>query len=250
MDQKVAIVTGGSKGIGFACARRLLKDGYKVAICARSEDAVQLSGKELEALGEVLALRADVGKVEDCESLVAETIRTWGRVDVVVNNAGVYAPVPFLEFTAEAWDALFDINVRGPVLISAAAGRHMRDAGRGGRIVHISSTNGLAAEPEFAHYNASKAAIISLTKTMSIELAEHGVLVNSVAPGWVLTPLSEDYVGSLSPDQLRRVSPLKRVAQPDEIAGAVSFLCGSDSTYVTGETLVVDGAMMAMLAQP
>jgi NAD(P)-dependent dehydrogenase (short-subunit alcohol dehydrogenase family) len=247
---QVAIVTGGSKGIGLACATRLLKDGFDVATCARNEAELQEARARLEAHGKVVTVTADVGVPEDCARLVETTVAELGRVDVLLNNAGVYAPVPFLDFTAESWDALFDINVRGPVLLSAAVGRLMRDQGSGGRIIHIASTNGLAAEPEFAHYNASKAALISLAKTMAIELAPHGVLVNAIAPGWVRTPLSEEYIGSLSETQLRRISPLKRAATPEEIAGAVAFLCSDDASYVTGETIAVDGGMMAMLAQP
>lgn len=247
---KVAIVTGGSKGIGLACATRLLKDGYAVATCSRNAAELEEAKAKLQEHGTVLTVQADVGVPEDCTRLVESTVKEFGRVDVLLNNAGVYAPIPFLDFTADSWDALFDINVRGPVLLSGAAGRHMRDQGTGGRIVHIASTNGLAAEPEFAHYNASKAALISLAKTMAIELAPHGILVNAIAPGWVVTPLSEDYIGSLSENQLRRISPLKRAATADEIAGAVSFLCGDDATYLTGETIAVDGGMMAMLAQP
>src|SRR5919112_973725 len=133
---KVAIGTGGSKGIGYACADRLLREGYAVAICARHED-------ELKQASDALAVTADVGDPDDCRRLVEETVRELGSVDALVNNAGVYAPVPFLDFTADSWDALFDINVRGPVLLSAAAGRWMREQGSGGRIIHIASTNGL-----------------------------------------------------------------------------------------------------------
>ena len=112
--------------------------------------------------------------------------------------------------------------------------------------MNIASTNGQMSEAQFAHYNASKAAIISLTKTMSVELAEFGVLVNAVAPGWVLTPLSEPFVSTLEPDALARISPLKRVGTTDEVAGAVAYLCGPDSTYVTGVTLNVDGGLIGM----
>ena len=182
----------------------------------------------------MLGLRADVGSVGDCEALVPAVIGKFGRIDALVNNAGVYSPVPFLDFTADSWDALMDINVRGPVLLGGAAARAMRDQGGGGRIVNIASTNGQMSEAEFAHYNASKAALISLTKSMSVELAPHGILVNAVAPGWVLTPLSEPFVGTLSQDALGRISPLRRVGTAAEVAGAVSFLCGPDAGYITG----------------
>ncbi len=243
---KVALVTGGSKGIGYACAERLLADGFAVAICARNADEVSAAASRLGGADKVLGLRSDVGSVEDCAGLIPAVLDHFGRVDVLVNNAGVYSPVPFLDFTAETWDALMDINVRGPVLLGGATARAIREQGSGGRIVNIASTNGQLSEAEFAHYNASKAALISLTKSMSVELAQFGILVNAVAPGWVLTPLSEPFVGTLTEDSLGRISPLKRVGQAAEIAGAVSFLCGSDATYVTGVTVNVDGGLTAM----
>jgi 3-oxoacyl-[acyl-carrier protein] reductase len=243
---KVALVTGGSKGIGYACAERLLADGYAVAICARNADEVGAAAGRLGGPDRVLGLRADVGSAEDCAGLVPAVLERFGRVDVLVNNAGVYRPVPFLDFTAQTWDELMDINVRGPVLIGGAAARAMRDQGSGGRIVNMASTGGQLSEAEFAHYNASKAAIISLTKSMSVELAPFGILVNAVAPGWVLTPLSEPFVGALTEDSLARISPLRRVGLATEIAGAVSFLCGNDATYITGVTVNVDGGLTAM----
>lgn len=243
---KVALVTGGSKGIGYACAERLLADGHAVAICARNAEEIGAAASRLGGPGKVLGLRADVGSAEDCARLVPAVLERFGRVDVLVNNAGVYSPVPFLDFTARTWDELMGINVRGPVLIGGAAARAMRDQGSGGRIVNIASTNGQLSEAEFAHYNASKAAIISLTKSMSVELAPFGILVNAVAPGWVLTPLSEPFVGTLTEDSLARISPLRRVGLAAEVAGAVSFLCGNDATYITGVTVNVDGGLTAM----
>jgi NAD(P)-dependent dehydrogenase (short-subunit alcohol dehydrogenase family) len=243
---KIALVTGGSKGIGYACAERLLADGYAVAICARNPDEVSAAADKLGGPGKVLGLRADVGSVEDCARLVPAVLERFGRIDALVNNAGIYSPVPFLDLTAQTWDETMHVNVRGPVLLGGAAARAMRDQASGGRIVNIASTNGQLSEAEFAHYNASKAAIISLTKTMSVELAPFGILVNAVAPGWVLTPLSEPFVGTLTEDSLARISPLRRVGLGAEVAGAVSFLCGNDATYITGVTVNVDGGLTAM----
>jgi 3-oxoacyl-[acyl-carrier protein] reductase len=246
MVDKVALVTGGTRGIGYACAERLLADGYAVAICARNADEVSAAASRLGAPDRVLGLRADVGSAGDCAGLVPAVLERFGRIDVLVNNAGVYRPVPFLDLTAQTWDETMNINLRGPVLIGGAAARAMRDQGSGGRIVNIASTGGQLSEAEFAHYNASKAAIISLTKSMSVELAPFGILVNAVAPGWVLTPLSEPFVGTLTEDALARISPLRRVGLAAEIAGAVSFLCGNDATYITGATVNVDGGLTAM----
>lgn len=245
-EPQVALVTGGSKGIGYACVKRFLNDGWSVAYCARNSAEIERATADLGSPGRILGFQADVGVADDCERIVTETLNRFGYIDALVNNAGVYAPIPFLEFTAESWDALMDINVRGPVLIGGAVARAMRERHQGGRIVNIASTNGQMSEAQFAHYNASKAAIISLTKTMAVELAAYDILVNAVAPGWVLTPLTEEYVGTLSSDSLSRISPLKRVGRTDEVAGAVAYLCGPDSSYVTGITLNVDGGLIAM----
>jgi 3-oxoacyl-[acyl-carrier protein] reductase len=243
---KVALVTGGSKGIGYACAERLLADGYAVAICARNAAEVEAAAGRLGDHGKVLGLRADVGSADDCAGLVPAVTAHFGRIDALVNNAGVYSPVPFLDFTADTWDATMAINVRGPVLLGGACARAIRDQGGGGRIVNIASTNGQMSEAEFAHYNASKAAVISLTKSMAVELAPLGILVNAVAPGWVLTPLSEPFVAALGEEALGRISPLRRVGTAAEVAGAVSFLCGPDAGYITGSTVNVDGGLIAM----
>lgn len=237
--ERIALVTGGTKGIGLSCVKRFLKDGWKVAFCARSESEVKATQRILGA--NTHGMVADMGNVDDCTAIVSGTVRAFGRLDALVNNAGVYAPIPFVDFTADDWDALTHINVRGPVLAGGAAARQMISQESGGRIVNIASTNGILSEAQFAHYNSSKAAIITLTKTMAVELGPHGILVNAVAPGWVLTPLSEPFVKELPQDALNRMFPLQRVGNSDEIAGAVAFFCGPDSTYVTGTTLVVDG---------
>lgn len=247
---RVALVTGGSKGIGYACAERLLADGFKVAICARNADEVAAAAGRLGDPDRVLGLRADVGSVEDCAALVPAVRERFGRIDALVSNAGVYTPVPFLDLTAEVWDTLMAINLRGPVLLGVAAARAMRDQGDGGRIVNIASTNGQLSEAEFSHYNASKAALISLTKSMSVELAPFGILVNAVAPGWILTPLSEPFVGTMTEASLGRISPLKRVGVAAEVAAAVSFLCSPGATYITGTTVNVDGGLTAMHPAP
>jgi NAD(P)-dependent dehydrogenase (short-subunit alcohol dehydrogenase family) len=163
-NDKAAIVTGASMGIGYACAKRLQQDGFCLVICSRSQDDIEEAANQISSEpGRVVGIEADIRKRGDCEAIVQRCIDEFGRVDAVVNNAGIYLPCPFLDFTADRWDETLAINLRGPVLVSAAAGRTMRDQG-GGRIVHIASINGLCAEPEFAHYNSAKAALVSLTR--------------------------------------------------------------------------------------
>lgn len=241
---KAAVVTGGSKGIGYACAERLQQDGHAVVICARNKEEVAEAASRLQANGPARGVVADVGKVEDCQRVVDACLETFGRIDALVSNAGVYFPVPLLEMSAEDWDGTFAINVRGPMLMGCAAARHMKEQG-GGHIVNISSTNGIMAEPEFAHYNASKAAVISLTKTMALEWALHNIQVNSIAPGWILTPLSEPWVADLTDEQLSQAFPMGRVGMPQEIAEVAAFLCRDGAGYLNGETIKVDGGSLA-----
>lgn len=168
----------------------------------------------------------------------------FGRIDAVVNNAGLYYPLPLLEMTPADWDKTYAVNVRGPMLVASAAARRMREQG-GGHIVNISSTNGFMAEPEFAHYNSSKAALISLTKTMALEWAPYNIQVNSIAPGWILTPLSEPWVAKLTDEQLAAAFPMSRVGRPEEVAEVAAFLCREGAGYLNGETIKVDGASLA-----
>lgn len=241
---KAAVVTGGSKGIGYACAERLQQDGHAVVICARNKEGVAEAASRLQANGPARGVVADVGKAEDCQRVVDTCLEAFGRIDALVSNAGVYFPVPLLEMSAEDWDATFAINVRGPMLMGSAAARHMKEQG-GGHIVNISSTNGIMAEPEFAHYNASKAAVISLTKTMALEWAPYNIQVNSIAPGWILTPLSEPWVADLTDEQLSQAFPMGRVGMPQEIAEVAAFLCRDGAGYLNGETIKVDGGSLA-----
>jgi NAD(P)-dependent dehydrogenase (short-subunit alcohol dehydrogenase family) len=240
---KAALVTGGSKGIGLAVAAAMLKEGWRVAICARNPDELRAAEAELGS-AHLVTIRADLAGVPDCSDVVTTAIGAFGRLDVVVNNAGVYLPSALLDMSADEWDHTFAVNVRAPFLVARAAVRGMIAAG-GGSIVNIASTNGLMSEPQFAHYNASKAALISLTESMAVEWAPYGVRVNAVAPGWIHTPLSEPWIKDLSREHLDSLFPMGRVGSAAEVADLVTYLCSGRCGYLTGATIRIDGGMLA-----
>jgi 3-oxoacyl-[acyl-carrier protein] reductase len=250
---RAAIVTGGATGIGLASARRLAARGFDVLICSRTAANVERAVEELQAechAGRVAGVAADVADVATPDRLVEECTARYGRLDALVNNAGIYADVPFLELTAEAWDETVTINLRAAALTSVSAAREMVRAGRGGRIVHISSLNAIVAEPAMAHYGASKAGIVALAKSMAVELAEHGIRTNAIAPGWVRSRLTEETIDGAAPGALGRLNPDGRAGEPDEIAAVVEFLCADAPAFLNGETIVVDGGQTIMAAMP
>jgi NAD(P)-dependent dehydrogenase (short-subunit alcohol dehydrogenase family) len=240
---KSAVVTGGSKGIGLAVVAALLQDGFRVVTCARSADELEATR---QALGseKLVTVRTDLAKPEHCRLVIDTAIEAFGEVDVVVNNAGVYSHGSLADLSDSDWDHTFAVNVRAPFLIAQAALPHMLAAGRGA-VVNIASTNGLMSEPGFAHYNASKAALISLTETMAVEWAQHNIRVNAIAPGWIRTPLSEPWLNDLTPAQLNSLFPMGRVGSADEVAALAAYLCSDNCGYLTGATIRVDGGMLA-----
>lgn len=244
---KVALVTGGSAGIGYACAERLLADGFAVAICARRD--AELSSAVRALGGEVLGITADVGEPESCIRIVSECVDRFGRLDAIVNNAGAHAVAPASEMTQELWDRTFAVNVRAPWLICQAAYPHLC-AGGGGSIVNIASTNALLAERGAANYNASKAALLSLTNTLAVEWASDSIRVNAVAPGWIQTPASAPFVETFTAKTFETLCPAGRVGLAPEVAEVVSLLCGDRCDYLTAETIRIDGGMLAAHPEP
>ena len=247
---KSAIVTGGPKGIGYACAERLQQDGCALTICGRNDGALKEAADRLSAKGAIVHVQADVGEVADCYRVVKAHLDAYGQVDALVNNAGIYDAVPLFDLTPEVWDHYFTVNLRAPLVIAIECAKNMRDRGTGGHIVNIASTNGLMSEVAFAHYNASKAGLISLTETMAVEWAQYGIQVNAVAPGWILTPLSEPWVGELTEAQLERTFPSRRVGSASEVGELVAFLCRDEANYLTGATVRIDGGMLAQHPAP
>ncbi|HJQ98476.1 MAG TPA: 3-oxoacyl-ACP reductase family protein [Candidatus Polarisedimenticolaceae bacterium] len=237
-----ALVTGGSRGIGRACCLALARAGAKVAVNYRVESpSANLLVEEIEAAGgEAFALSADVAQRADAEMLVDETVARFGGIDILVNNAGIWKGAPVEEISDNEWAEMLGINLTGSFHCVRAAVPPMKEA-RSGRIVNISSTAGQRGEANHAHYAATKGALIALTKSLAVELAPFGILVNAVAPGWTVTDMTrEDLLGSRREGILKTI-PLGRAATPEDVAGAVLFLCSDLASFITGEVLNVNG---------
>ncbi len=251
IDGKVAIVTGGSLGIGAGIAKRLAKDGAKVVITARRAGPLEETAKLIrEAGGEVLPIAGDVGVRDDVEAMFAKVLETWGTVDIVVNNGAWAGPVShILEMDQDHWDTVIRTNLTSIYLHCHRAANIMVDKGTRGAIVNISSFAATRSHRYMAAYDATKGGMESMTRTMAIDLAAFGIRVNVVQPGAIHT---EDHDGSADALAKRGATvPLGRVGYPDDIAGAVRWLVDNDeASYVTGITVPVDGGMLAQLRSP
>jgi len=239
---KSALVTGGARGIGRAVCLMLARAGASVAVNYRVESpSANLLVEEIEAAGgEAFALSADVSKRADAEMLVDETVARFGGIDILVNNAGIWRSSPIEEMSDAEWEEMIAVNQTGTFNGIRAAVPPMKEA-RSGRIINISSTAGQRGESFSSHYAATKGAVISLTKSVAVELAPFGILVNCVAPGWVVTDMTRDDLLGARRESILQTIPLARAGTPDEIAGAVLFLASELSAFVTGEVLNVNG---------
>ena len=242
LGDRVALVTGGSRGIGAACACWLARLGAAVAVNYRSDaDAATQVVETIEADGgKAQAIAADLGDAGGAEELVASTLDAFGRLDILVNNAGIWNRAPIDGMPDATWQRMIDVNLTGTMRAIRAAVPTMK-AQRAGRVINISSTAGQRGEAEHAHYAASKGAVIALTKSLATELAGFGILTNCVAPGWVETDMSRAVLFSERRDSVLGGIPLRRMAAPDEIAGAVAFLASDWSSYLNGEVINVNG---------
>lgn len=240
---RVCIVTGGAQGIGEACCRRFAREGAQVVIADVDEARGQALAAELNAL----FVRCDVGDTSQVDALVAQTLAAHGRIDVLVNNAGIFKAADFLEITEEDFDAVLRVNLKGAFLVAQAVAREMAKAGRGS-IINMSSVNGTLAIPSIASYNVSKGGINQLTRVMSLALADKGIRVNAVAPGTIATELAAKAVLTSEEAKARIMSrtPLRRLGEPSEIADTVAYLASDAASYITGEIVVVDGGRMAL----
>jgi len=249
---RVVVVTGGSQGIGEACARRLVADGAAVALWDVADAAgTALAAELIAAGGQALYCHCNVAHKAEVDAALAATLAAFGTVDGLVNNAGIFKASAFLDITEADWDAVIAVNLKGSFLVGQAVARVMvaNDEGRGrGAIVNMSSVNGTLAIPSIASYNASKGAINQLTRVMALSFADRGVRVNAVAPGTIATELALNAVLTSDEAKARVMSrtPMKRLGQPGEIADVVAFLLSDASSYMTGEIVVVDGGRMTL----
>ena len=248
LDDQVIIVTGGAQGIGKAYVERLASEGAKVVIADLNAEA---AGALVRSLGEdgkdAMAVTVDVSNADDAERMVSETLERFGRVDGLVNNAAVYQRPglfrgPFDQIPVEDWDRVMAVNLRGIFLCCRAVISHMKERGSG-KIINISSSTVAQGTPNFAHYVTSKAGVIGFTRSVAREMGQYGINVNAIAPGYTLSMDAEDVDDNVRATDLRSVSnrPLSRSESPEDLVGTVAFLCSSDSDFITGQTLTVDG---------
>jgi 3-oxoacyl-[acyl-carrier protein] reductase len=247
-EGKRVLITGASLGIGKATSERFASEGARLLMTARRADLLEAAAAEIRDRygSEIVTYPMDVSSAADVQGMVQFALEKWGGIDILINNAGICREANFLEATEQHWDETMAINLKGHFLVAQAVAREMVKA-RSGAIVNMSSTNGLAGEAGYAAYNASKAGNLLLTKTMALELAQYGIRVNCVAPGYIVTPMSE----ALDSNQrvfwyARDKIPLGRPAQPDEVASVFAFLASDDASFITGEAVVIDGGQLAV----
>jgi len=239
---RVAIVTGGTRGIGLAIARRLAEDGASVVVSGRDGGRLDLAVREIEAAGAAaLAVMADAARREDADRLVEATRERFGRVDVLVNNAGITRDQLLVRMKDDDWDQVLDTNLRGTFLMTRAVGKLMMRQ-KSGRIINIASTAGVMGNPGQVNYSAAKAGMIGLTKAAARELAHWNVLVNAVAPGLIDTDMAAA-IPAAARDALIEQVPLKRIGAATEVAEVVRFLAGDGAAYITGQTIHVNGGL-------
>ena len=243
---KSALVTGGARGIGRAIVLRLAAQGADVAFSYRGNaDAAATTAGEVEALGRrALAIQADVKDPQAAESVVKATLAAFGKVDILVNNAGITRDDLIMRMSVEAWREVLETNLFGAFYMTKAVTRPMLKA-RAGRIINITSVSGQAGQTGQANYSAAKAGLIGLTKATARELASRGITANAVAPGFVLTELTQDLPDALK-EQIVAATPLGRFGTTEEVANAVAFLASSEAAYITGQILAVDGGLVMM----
>ena len=251
LENKVAFVTGGAKGIGLAIARRFVSDGARVVVADIDEDAGSRAVEELGALGAVRFVRCDVGASEEVDNAVNATLSVWGSIDVLVSNAGIVHAAEFLDLTEADFDRVVRVNLKGMFLVGHAVARamvcHVKAGGNPGSIVNMCSVNAVFAIANQVPYSASKGGVNQLTKVMALALAPYGIRVNAIGPGSIMT----DMLASVNdnPEAKRRLlsrTPLGRIGDPAEIAAVAAFLASDEASYLTGQTIYADGGRLPL----
>lgn len=248
---KVAVVTGSGRGIGRSTAELLAAEGASVIVNGRTPGELENVVQAIRARGgHAQAVAADVGQPEAAEHLMSAADREFGHLDILVNNAAIFQTHDFVEDALANWMRVLEVNLLGAVRCARAAAARMVRVGRGGRIINVSSVHGFLAENRSSHYDVAKGGLDQLTRTLAVELAPHHILVNGVSPGFVATSMAiVNGVNELETPAFRelyvqrRRIPLARAAQPEEIARGILFLAGPDNTYITGQSIVMDGGL-------
>ena len=240
LGDRVAIVTGGARHIGAAYARKLAEEGAAVVI-ADILEGEPVANEIHAAGGKALALKIDVADEADTGRMAVETVKAFGRIDILVNNAAIFINIqrhPFYEISAEEWDRVSAVNIKGPFLCAKAVFPQMKEQ-KSGKIINISSSTAYWGTPNFLHYVASKAALIGMTRSLAREVGEFGICVNAIAPG-LIEHEGQNAPKALTELQLKERS-IKRLQTPEDLMGTLVFVCSSDSDFMTGQTIVVDG---------
>jgi 3-oxoacyl-[acyl-carrier protein] reductase len=248
LRDKGVLISGGTSGIGLATAARFLREGSRVFVGGVDKAELDAALETLREEGPVEGLQSDVSEEDGAAAIVDAAVASLGRVDVLINNAGIARKVRFLDLEPDEWDRMIAVNLRGMFLVARlVAGRMVADRG-GGSIVLMASTNALGGEEEFAHYNASKGGVLQLMRSMAVELGPQGVRVNCLCPGFIDTPLNRGMAGEAEfRAYAERAIPLGRYGHADEVASAYAFLASDDASFIHGAALVVDGGQTAVM---
>ena len=247
LERKIAFVTGGGRGLGRAGALALASAGAHVILVSRTRSQLDETATAVEALGrKAVVAVADIRSGAQIEAAVRVAVETFGRIDILFNNAGTNVRKPVVEMTDEDWHTVIDTNVKGIFLVARAVARQMITQ-KSGCIINMSSMSSISPERDKVVYASSKGAVLQFTKGLALELAAHGIRVNAIAPGYIMTPLVKGYLeadGERHQRILQRI-PLGRIGQPDEIGGALVFLASDAARYITGATIAIDGGWTA-----